>query len=568
MKKFTFGTPEKLVPSAFCENFTYTETETKIKESDFTFRKTPRGCVVEFEMPHDTHIFGMGLQLKQFDHSGKKLTMRVNADPQTPSGESHAPVPFFVTNKGYGMYFDTARAAEFYFGRKKRSTSTAESGFGIDPVKMVMYEIGYDDIPDILSVFIPADGIDIYVIEGDSAGDVVAQYNMLAGGGCDVPEWGLGVLYRCCAQYNDEKVKNMADYFRRADIPCDILGLEPGWQTHTYSCSYKWDEGRFPDPAGLVKYLRDRDFHVNLWEHIFVHPTSPIYNEIEPWCGEYEVWGGNVPDLSLPEARKIFAGHQKKVAVSLGVDGFKADECDSGDNTGGWSFPNHAQFPSGLDGEQYHGLIGVLYAQTLMQALDGKPTLSEIRNMGALAAPYPFVLYSDLYDHRDFVRGVATSSLSGLLWTPEVRHAHSKEELLRRLQSNVFSVQCLINAWYCDEVPWKDLDCENEVRELLKLRESLVPMLKNAFVRYRETGVPPVRALVMDFTDDPETYGIDDEYMFCENLLVAPIIAGKGNTRKVYLPAGDWVDFFSSEKTEAGWHEVTTENIPVFRKIR
>ena len=97
----------------------------------------------------------------------------------------------------------------------------------------------------------------------------------------------------------------------------------------------------------------------------------------------------------------------------MGIDGFKADECDGSDYTGGWTFPNHAQFPSGLDGEQYHNLFGVLYAQTLMQALDGKKTLSEVRSMGSLAAPYPFVLYSDLSNIKAFLTGVVNSGFSG-----------------------------------------------------------------------------------------------------------------------------------------------------------
>ena len=211
----------------------------------------------------------------------------------------------------------------------------------------------------------------------------------------------------------------------------------------------------------------------------------------------------------------------------------------------------------------------ILPGKTIMEALGGKKTLSEVRNIGALAAGYPFVLYSDLYDHRDFIRGVAQSSFSGILWTPEVRDAKSKEELIRRIQAVVFSCQCLINAWYCDRVPWADLDCEDEVRELLKLRESLVPMLKEAFDKYRDTGKPPIRALVMDYSDDSETYRIDDEYIFCDELLVAPIAAGHGDERDVYLPTSErWVDYFTGEEVGSGKIHVSTAGIPVYRKVR
>ena len=203
--------------------------------------------------------------------------------------------------------------------------------------------------------------------------------------------------------------------------------------------------------------------------------------------------------------------------------------------------------------------------QTILRALGDTKTFSEGRNAGALAASYPFVLYSDLYDHTDFIRGVVNSGFSGLLWTPEVRETESKKDFIRRLQTNVFSVQCLINAWYCQYVPWKELDCEQEVRELLAVRKQLIPMLKKAFKEYKETGKPPVRAVVCDYTDDSETYKLDDEYIFCDNLIVAPLTA-KSDTRKVYLPEGSWRDYWTKEKVESGWFDVTTENIPVYEK--
>ena len=418
-----------------------------------------------------------------------------------------------------------------------------------------------------MSVLIPAaEGVDVYVMEGGTITDIVSQYNMLAGGGPDVPEWALGILYRAHMRFNQDQVMAMADYFRDHDIPLDILGLEPGWQTHTYSCSYVWSD-KFPEPQKMVDELRSRGVHMNLWQHAFTHPTSPIHEALKPHSGDYMVWGGVVPDFATPEARKIFADYQRDNLVAMGIDGFKLDECDSSDHTGSWSFPLTSEFPSGLDGEQYHSLFGTLYMQTVLDALGDTRTLSEVRNAGALAAPYPFVLYSDLYDHPDFIRGVATSSFSGILWTPELRHAVDKDDLMRRIQATVFSVQCLINAFYCDEVPWAKYDCEDEVRALFNERRKLMPKLKAAFDTYRDTGKPPVRALVMDFTDDAETWNIDNEYMLCDDLLVAPIASGTGDEREVYLPtSAAWCDYFTGEDVPSGKFTVKTKGIPVYRK--
>lgn len=476
-------------------------------------------------------------------------------------------MPFFVSTAGYGIYFDTARYAEFEFGRKKPLKKTTVQNDGAVKLSTEeLYKASALDETTVILVQIPvAAGVDIYIIEGTTVTDIVAQYNMLSGGGCDVPEWGLGTFYRCCSKYSQDDVYRTAKYFRERDLPCSVIGLEPGWQTQTYSSSFVWSESRFPDPDRLLSELCDMDYHVNLWEHAFVHPQSPMYDELLDCCGDYTVWGGLVPDFAIQKARDVFSSWHEKGVMLDKVDGFKLDECDGSDYVNGWSFPNATAFQSGADGEQYHSMFGVLYMQTMTEALRGKETFSQVRNAGALCASYPFVLYSDLYEHKDFIRGVVNAGFSGILWTPELRHADTKEELLRRLQTVVFSPQCLINAWYCEEVPWKRFDCEDEVRKWLKERERLIPRLKKAFERYKKDGVAPFRALVSDYTDDTETYSVDDEYLVGDDMLVAPIAVGE-NGREVYLPKGKWKDYFTGRTVQSGRFFVETQGIPVFVK--
>lgn len=567
IKKVTFGETESIVPSKFCEKFSYTEGEIKYPVSKIFFKVNRRGCVLELPMIGGEQFFGGGLQLHAFNLTGKKIVTRVNSDPTAPTGDSHAPVPFFVSTAGYGIYFDTARYAEFEFGKKK--PLRVQKNFELGQVFLdtaELYKAEDTDDSSVISVQIPvAKGIDIYIIEGENITDVVSQYNMLSGGGCSVPDWGFGVYYRCCGTYTQEQVRQKAEYFRTNDIPCEVIGLEPGWQTRGYSCSFMWDKTRYPEPKELICELYEKGYHVNLWEHAFVHPESPMYEKLTDYCGDYAVWNGLVPDFTMEEAKKSFVEHHKKFVTFGKVDGYKLDECDSGDFLGGWSFPNASEFPGGADGEQYHSLFGTLYMQTMLRAIEGTETYSQVRCAGALCSSYPYVLYSDLYNHKEFIRGVVTAGFSGLLWSPELRHADSKEELLRRLQAVVFSAQCMINAWYCDDVPWKRYDCEDEVRTLLKERANLLPRLKKAFKRYQEKGVPPIRALVCDYTDDKESHSIDDEYMLGDDMLVAPIAAGE-TKREVYLPKGKWKNYFTGEPVESGRFEVETESIPVYVK--
>ncbi len=131
--------------------------------------------------------------------------------------------------------------------------------------------------------------------------------------------------------------------------------------------------------------------------------------------------------LISPESkpREIFGNYHGRTLVDIGISGFKLDECDSSDYTGGWSFPDFSRFPSGVDGEQMHAVFGLRYQNAVWQEFKkrGRPTYNLVRSSGALASPYPFVLYSDLYEHRDFIRALVNSGFSGLLWCPEVRDA-------------------------------------------------------------------------------------------------------------------------------------------------
>lgn len=569
-----FGSPEKIIPSAFCKGFNYKETEIRYGKKEIKFKTNPRGCVLEFPVRKGERFYGLGLQLKTFELTGKKLVSRVNADPISDSGDSHAPVPFFVSNLGYGIYFDTARYVEFEFGRQKNDTFAGDNigGGGINngEVKVGTEELyAIRDVAEnsVISVQIPvAKGIDIYIFEGETVTDVVKEYNMLSGGGCSVPEWGLGVYYRCYGPSDQNNVEKTVNYFSDNQMPLSVVGLEPGWQTATYPCSFKWNKERFPDPEKFAKSIYEKNLRLNLWEHAFISQQSDIYDDLKNYSGDYLVWNGLVPDFATEKARDIFADYHKNNVTFDCIDGFKIDECDGSDYTGCWSFPLCSEFPSGADGEQYHSLFGTLYMQTVLKMLDGKPTYSEVRNVGALGASYPFAVYSDLYDYRDFIRGLCSAGLSGILWTPEVRHADSAEEFLKRLQLVVFSPQCLINGWYCEELPFIKFGIEKEVKYWLNERIKLIPRLKRAFELYKQTGKPVVRPLVGDYTSDKEVYTIDDEFLLGEDLLVAPAFLGQDG-REIYLPRGEWEDYFTGEKVKCGRFTVNSDKISVFIKM-
>jgi alpha-D-xyloside xylohydrolase len=327
------------------------------------------------------------------------------------------------------------------------------------------------------------------------------------------------------------------------------------------------------------------NFNVNLWEHAFTHPGSPLFAQIEPHSGDYGVWGGLVPDFAGEAARAAFGAYHAKTFLDAGISGFKIDECDNSDYTGGWSFPECSVFPSGVDGEQMHNVFGLRYQMAIWNEFRkrGLPTYNLVRSSGALASPYPFVLYSDLYVHRDFIRALVNSGFSGLLWCPEVRDAVSEEDLIRRLQSVVFSPLAMINGWYIKNPPWKQLNrrlnnadqlldgwekLESRCREIIGWRMQLVPYLTAAFERYALDGTPPFRALVLDAPKEKRLYAVDDQYMIGDRMMVAPLFAAEP-ARRVVLPDGDWHDFWTGEALKGGLEltvPASTEQIPVYVK--
>ena len=300
---------------------------------------------------------------------GRKRYIKVNSDPKMDTGESHAPVPFYVSTAGYGLFVDTYRYATFYMGTSAEKGASAYKKEVNQPHKefseSALYAFKRASEERKVIIEIPSEsGIDLYFFAGDIK-TAVQRYNLFSGGGCAVPMWGLGMWYRVYGGSDQEHVKKLASQFREEKMPIDVLGLEPGWHSHSYSCTYEWSN-LFPEPQDLIDELTQSNYHINLWEHAFVYPAAKIYDKLVPYSGDYEVWNGLVPDFSMKETCKIFGDWHEKELIDKGITGFKLDECDNSDyNPSCWSFPDSTEFPGGMDGEQMHNAIGLLYQHML-----------------------------------------------------------------------------------------------------------------------------------------------------------------------------------------------------------
>jgi alpha-D-xyloside xylohydrolase len=546
-------------------------------------------AVAVLPLEADEKLYGCGLQFLSVEQRGKTRYLRVNSDPKQDTGESHAPVAFYVSSHNYGILVDTARIVSLCLGSTVRKASKHPPvcrNSTDDPAwKATM-------LSDSVEIATGGEGFDLYCFAAGSMLDVVRKYVLFTGGGAMPPLWALGFWYRVPSTDSQEQVLSAVDAFEKRGYPVDVVGLEPGWHSTNYPCSYLWHPGRFPQPDAFMDEMRKRQVRVNNWEHAWVSPEAPFYQKMKPYAGDHTVWGGLAPDWTMDGARTLFQEHHEKELLDRGVSGFKLDECDGSELTDcSWMFPSHALFPGGADGEEMRQLYGLFYQKTVTEMF-GKRNLRTwglVRASGIGGSSLPFVLYSDLYDHREYIRALVNSSFSGLLWTPEVRRAKNGEEWVRRIESVVFSPLAMINAWGDGTVPWSFPEVEDTVRKYLLFRMRLVPYLFTAYALFHQEGIPPVRSMELmfgdlttrlseeghkefDTVDAPygrtKSFSFDSQYMLGDSLLVAPMFSGE-TERQVYLPKGMWFTLEEGVPYEGNRMVTVTpgvETIPVFVK--
>ena len=543
--------------------------------------------VIRIPLTSTERIYGLGLQFMKVNHRGKTRFLRVNSDPRQDTGESHAPVPFYISSEGYGMLFNTSRIVSLYCGSSVRKDSSRPP---VPTDQTTNPDFDYTPLSDCMEAVIPAGGIEILVFAGSSLLEVVQRYNLFFGGGVLPPKWALGFWHRVPTRYNAQQVMEEALEYRKRGFPCDVLGLEPGWHSKSYPVTYTWSEERFPDPAAFIKAADKEGFKINLWEHGYVSPDYPVYDQLEPLSGSHTVWGGLAPDYSMAEVREIWKQLHKKEHIDIGATGYKLDECDGSELTSfSWMFPAHATFPSGYDGEQLRQVYGLC----LQKAVDelyheaGRRTYGLVRASGAAASSLPFVLYSDLYDHKEFIRALCNAGFSGLLWTPEVRSAKNTEDWVRRFQTVCFSPLAMLNSWADGTKPWSFPEASDIVQKFIRLRMQLIPYFYSAFAKYRFEGIPPFRPMHLEQGYDPQKVGVlykeaanfkkrapwdtfDDElgnqYMVGDSILVAPLFEGD-KERLIYLPEGNWYDFETAQEYKGGGFikvAAILEKLPLF----
>ena len=536
---------------------------------------------LKFPLQKEEQIFGLGLNFQTVNQRGRILNLHMDHFGGKDNGRTHAPVPFYVSTKGYGVLIDAAQYITVYAGTGVRVDSKNPPELQDRNTNKKWDAQPYSDAVEIL---VPASGTTLYVFAGPSTMQVVQRYNLMSGGGYLPPKWGLGFTQRVPTLYSQDDILKEVNSFEEHDFPLDFIGVEPGWHSMSYPCTFEWDPTRFPSPKLFLDQLAAKGVSANLWMNPYVSPKSSLYPLVKNLTGSHTVWNGLVPDFTLAKTRQLYKNHFKKNHLDIGVGGYKMDEVDGYDN---WVWPDVATFPSGTSAEQMRQMYGSMVQKMTADWYKeiNKRTYGLVRASNAGGSHLPYVIYNDYYNHKDFITALVNSSFVGVLWTPEVRASKTAEEWIRRMQSACFSPMAMINAWADGTKPWTFPEVADAVKDVANLRMQLLPYLYTTFAAYHREGKPPFRAMQLvdgfvsqnvqergqfDATQNPYQMAIrkdiKDQYMMGDAILVAPMFAGE-KTRNVILPKGKWYDFYTGAfvgENQIIQIEPSLEKIPLF----
>ena len=528
------------------------------------------------QMPSDEQYFGLGENSGRLDLRGRSYIMW-NTDAggwgatTTPLYET---VPFFMgLRKGcaYGIFFDNTYRTSFDMGVEFRS----EYSFGAE---------GGD--------------INYYFFYGPGPKKVLEDYTELVGRMPLPPMWALGYNQSRFSYTPEKKVRFIADNFRIRHIPCDVIFLDidymDGYRVFT------WNKQSFPDPARMLSDLAEEGFHVVtiIDPGIKIDPDYWVYKEgvagnnfVRMPDGKNfvgSVWAGPsvFPDFTSPSARAWW-GTLYKGLVADGVAGFWNDM----DEPSVFGVPSHTMALNaifddhGLHSPQtkIHNVYGMLMSRaTRAGVLKLRPNQRPFvltRATYAGGQRYAAVWTGDnagTWQHlRISVRELMTMGLSGLTFAGAdiggfIGRSRSPELYTRWLEAGVFYPYCRTHtdSGSADQEPWSYGDRDTDFnRRSIDLRYRLLPYLYNAMYQASRTGVPVMQALLLDYPDDPKAVGQNGEFLFGNDLLVAPVMEQYEIDHRVYLPRGKWFNFWT-DRAYSGPEQVLVkaplERIPIF----
>lgn len=512
--------------------------------------KTPDGPYMRVQMDLDIgeKVYGLGERFTPFVKNGQTVDMW-NEDGGTCSEISYKNVPFYMTNRGYGVLVNSS-------GK-------------------VSYEICSEAVTRV-QFSLPGEKIDFMVVGGGDGKTVLQNYTALTGRPALPPAWsfGLWLTTSFTTSYDEKTVSSFVDGMAQRQIPLHVFHFDCYWMKENEWCNFAWDEAMFDDPAGMLRRLKnDKGLKICVWINPYIGQKSPLFREAmergyllkrpngDVW--QWDLWqaGMGLVDFTNPDAWDWYQG-KLRALLDMGVDCFKTDF--------GERIPTDVSYYDGSDPELMHNYYTYLYNKCVFDLLEeykgknGACLFARSATVGGQKFPVHWGgdCSSNYLSMSESLRGGLSLCLSGFgFWSHDISgfEGTAPADVYKRWAAfGLLSTHSRLHGSNSYRVPWLfDEESVDVLRKFTNLKCTLMPYLYSAAVETHETGVPTMRAMVLEFPEDIPCSDLDRQYMLGGSLLVAPVFTKEGDV-DYYLPEGSWTNFLTGEVVEGGkWrHEV------------
>ena len=544
---------------------------TSATNRDLAYVKTDwKGLAYDDGLEHDTYmkqqlsigvseyIYGLGERFTPFIKNGQSVDIW-NEDGGTSTEQSYKNIPFYISNKGYGVF--------------------------VNHSEKVSYEVGSEMVTKV-GFSVPGESIDYFIFNGPSMKEVLMRYTDLTGKPALPPAWtfGLWMSTSFTTNYDEKTVNEFVDGMAERDIPLKVFHFDCFWMKEFSWCDFMWDKRMFPDPVGMLKRLKAKGLKICVWINPYIGQESAIFDEgvengyfIKRENGDvwqWDMWqpGMAIVDFTNPDACRWYASKLENL-MDMGVDCFKTDF--------GERIPTAVKYFDGSDPVKMHNFYTYLYNKVVFEVIQKKKGEKEAvlfaRSATAGGQKFPVHwggdCFSDYVSMEESLRGGLSLCSSGFgFWSHDIGGFEDKstaDVYKRWCAFGLLSTHSRLHGSSSYRVPWNyDEEAVAVVRRFSKLKASLMPYLYRNAVETATTGIPMLRSMVMEFTADKTCAYLDKQYMLGDSLLVAPIFNEEG-IASYYLPEGRWTNYLTGQVVDGGkWFEEKYDymSIPLFVK--
>jgi alpha-D-xyloside xylohydrolase len=485
-------------------------------------------------------IYGLGEHFTPFVKNGQVIDIW-NEDGGTASEQAYKNIPFYMTNRGYGIF--------------------------INHTGKVSLEIG-TEVVDKVQISVPGEELEIFFIYGANPREIIKRYTDFLGKPGKVPDWSFGLWLSTSftTNYDEATVNSFLDGMAEREIPVSAFHFDCFWMKEFSWSDFEWDSAVFPDPAGLIKRLHGKGYRVCVWTNPYIAQMSSLFSEAKEkgylikrpdgsvW--QWDLWqpGMAIVDFTNPDACSWYQSKLQKL-IDIGVDSFKTDF--------GERIPTDVIYSDGSDPVRMHNYYPYLYNKTVFELLERKPNKETVvfaRSATAGCQKFPIHWGGDnestFESMAGTLRGGLSMALSGFgYWSHDIggfEGTPNPDVFKRWVAFGLLSSHSRLHGSASYRVPWLIDDEASVVTKFFTdLKISLMPYILKMSELVHTQGVPMMRPMMMEFPEDPNCLYLDRQYMLGDSLLVAPIFNSDG-VADFYLPEGRWISLITGESVTGG----------------